>query len=68
MDCYIKPKVVSDSADCNFYHRTHLKELDAQKSDWDLTDCVSDYLGQVDYAGKRALDVGAASGEISRHG
>ncbi len=45
-----------------FYHRTGLSELEALKSDWDITECVDQYLGDLDYSGQRVLDIGAASG------
>ena len=32
---------------------------------WDLRHCIDAYLGNYDFAGKRALDVGAASGFLS---
>jgi hypothetical protein len=39
---------------------------------WDLRACIKEYLGNYDFAGKRALDVGAAAGfltfEMERHG
>jgi SAM-dependent methyltransferase len=37
------------------------------KAEWDLRPKIDDYLGNVDFRGKRALDVGAASGYLSFH-
>ena len=51
--------------DCFFYHLTDLPGLGQVGGDWDLTDVTDDYLGRIDYSGKRALDIGAASGYLS---
>lgn len=51
--------------DCFFYHLTDLPGLGQVGGDWDLTDVADDYLGRIDYSGKRALDIGAASGYLS---
>jgi hypothetical protein len=33
--------------------------------EWDLRHCIEKYLGRYDFAGKRAIDVGSASGYLS---
>jgi hypothetical protein len=53
---------VEDVAQCDFYHTIDLPTLGTQHGHWDLRASVGDYLGQHDFAGKRVVDVGTASG------
>lgn len=62
---YESPRKIDNPQDCFFYHRTGLEDLESLRSDWDLTDCVDSYLGNLDYAGQRVLDVGTASGFLT---
>jgi SAM-dependent methyltransferase len=50
--------------DCDFYHTIELPN-ETITGNWDLTKCVNDYLGRVDYKNKRVIDVGTASGFLS---
>lgn len=69
---YAEPRAVSDPKDCIFYHTMDLPGVGLVEGPWDLRAGVGDYLGQVPLAGKRALDVGTASGfltwEMERRG
>ena len=62
---YESPRSVEDPKDCFFYHRTGLQDLESQRSDWDLTNCVDSYLGNLNYSGRRVLDIGTASGFLT---
>lgn len=66
------PRVVVDPNDCNFYHAMTLPGLGEVGREWDLRNNAGDYLGNADFAGKRVLDVGTASGfltfEMERRG
>ncbi|MEP2716194.1 methyltransferase domain-containing protein [Pseudophaeobacter sp.] len=62
---YASPVSVKGQEDCRFYHSIDLPELGPVTGDWDLRHCAAEYLGNVDFAGKRALDMGAASGFLS---
>ncbi len=62
---YQPQRNVTDQNDCFFYHRMDLPETDTPATNWDLRDCINDYLGGVDFTGKRALDIGTASGYLS---
>ena len=62
---YQQRRKVDDPNECYFYHRTGLPELETLKSDWDISDCVDQYLGEIDYDGKRVLDIGTASGYLT---
>lgn len=67
MDCYQKPRNVDNPNECFFYHHSGVEELDSHhsESEWDLRHCINQYLGELDYSGKRALDVGTASGFLT---
>ena len=62
---YQEPQHVSGSGDCFFYHSTELPGLGLQVGHWDLREDVDRYLGKVDFAGKRVIDVGTASGYLA---
>lgn len=51
-------------ADCWFYHTVDLPGHDTIYGQWDLRAGVDDYLGRVDFRGKRVLEVGTASGML----
>ena len=51
--------------DCFFYHHLMLPNGEEQPGVWDLRSCVDDYLGRIDYAGKRVLEIGPASGFLT---
>jgi SAM-dependent methyltransferase len=50
---------------CHFYHHMDLPGVGEVGSGWDLRDTVDDYLGRIDFQGKRVLDVGTASGFLT---
>lgn len=54
-------------ADGYFYHSIDLPGLPTIHGAWDLRPNVDAYLGGVDLAGKRVLEVGAANGFLSFH-
>ena len=58
--------------ECSFYHHMDLPGPKEVGRGWDLRKTVDDYLGNFDFRGKRALDVGTASGfltfEIEKRG
>jgi SAM-dependent methyltransferase len=62
---WAEPREVFDLEQCRFYHSLDLPGLAVIRGRWDLRGVVDDYLGRFDFAGKRALDVGAASGYLS---
>lgn len=51
--------------DCYFYHTMDVPGFGTVNGEWDLRGSVGTYLGNFDFAGKRVLDVGAASGILS---
>jgi SAM-dependent methyltransferase len=64
---YAAARVVTDLADCLFYHTTDIPGQGTVPGPWDLRRGIDRYLGGVSFRGKRVLDVGAASGFLSFH-
>jgi hypothetical protein len=48
--------------DCWFYHTVDVPGHGTVVGQWDLRAGVDDYLGQIDFQGKRVLEMGTASG------
>lgn len=48
--------------ECYFYHTMELPGYGVINGNWDLRPGVDDYLGYVDFRGKRVLEVGTANG------
>jgi 2-polyprenyl-3-methyl-5-hydroxy-6-metoxy-1,4-benzoquinol methylase len=69
---YASPRVVTDLADCIFYHSMDLPEHGTVHGLVDLRGGVDEYLGGVDLHGKRVLEMGTADGflcfEMERRG
>jgi O-methyltransferase len=49
----------------SYYHVTDLPEGITTPGSWDLRGRVDDYLGRFDFAGKRVLEIGPASGFLT---
>ncbi len=62
---YAEPRNVTRLADCSFYHHYDLPGFGEVGKGWDLRSTIDNYLGHFDFAGKRALDVGTASGFLT---
>jgi hypothetical protein len=61
---YAEPRVVTNPAQCIFYHTMDIPGYGHVQGDWDLRGHERQYLGNVDFAGKRVLEVGTASGYL----
>jgi hypothetical protein len=61
-EIYAMPRVVSDIGECYFYHTMELPGYGTVEGEWDLRKGASEYLGGVDFSGKRVLEIGTASG------
>jgi O-methyltransferase len=63
---FADPLKVQDVADCYFYHTMELPGHGViEGRDWDLRGRVDEYLGKVDFAGQRVLEIGPASGFLT---
>jgi O-methyltransferase len=63
---FATPLKVEDVADCYFYHTMELPGHGViEGRDWDLRAGVDEYLGHVDFAGQRILEIGPASGFLT---
>jgi methyltransferase family protein len=62
---YETPRTVGDLADCYFYHSMDIPGHGEVTGEWDLRGVEFNYLGGVDFAGKRVLELGAASGFLT---
>ena len=62
---YAPPRAVASIDECSFYHVTDLPGIGTVGDQWDLRGTIDAYLGGFDFKGKRALDVGTASGFLS---
>ncbi len=56
------PRNVTDPECCRFYHTVDLPGIGLQRGDWDFRETAWQYLGHVQVAGKRVLEVGPANG------
>jgi len=58
--------------DCSFYHTIELPGLGVQLGQWDLRSGIRHYFGNLDFSGKRVLEIGTANGfvcfEMERRG
>jgi SAM-dependent methyltransferase len=60
------PRKVDNVADCYFYHTMELPGHGViEGRDWDLRGRVDEYLGNLDFAGRRVLEIGPASGFLT---
>jgi SAM-dependent methyltransferase len=64
---YATPKTGVGLKDCFFYHSIDLPGHGFVKGHWDLRHNIGEYLGGVEFAGKRVLEIGPASGFITAH-
>jgi SAM-dependent methyltransferase len=62
---YAKPLDVKRLDECYFYHTMDIPGYGRVEGEWDLTKATSEYLGNVDFKGKRVLEVGPASGYLA---
>lgn len=67
MSVFAEPRRVEAIEDCYFYHTTDVPGFGNRAGEWDLRPGIDAYLGRVPFAGKRVLDLGAASGFLSFH-
>jgi O-methyltransferase len=65
-EIFAAPLNVDNVAECYFYHTMELPGHGViEGRDWDLRGRVDEYLGNVDFAGQRVLEIGPASGFLT---
>lgn len=64
---YATPRLVTDLNECYFYHTVDLPGYGLIEGEWDLRRGIRNYLGGVDVAGKRVLEIGTSSGFVCFH-
>jgi SAM-dependent methyltransferase len=62
---YAEPRNVMNVEKCAFYHHMDIPGIGEVGNGWDLRKTIDDYLGHFDFRGKRALDIGTASGFLT---
>lgn|GEM_PF-319943 len=62
---YARPRLVTDLNKCFFYHTMNVPGYGSIPGHWDLRGNEGLYLGNVQLAGKRVLEIGPASGHLS---
>lgn len=62
---YATPRLITSLEECSFYHTMDVPGYGRVEGQWDLNEAVPEYLGNVDFRGKRVMDIGAASGFLS---
>jgi hypothetical protein len=69
---YARPREVTDIDECYFYHTIDLPGFGTMEGNWDLRAGLTQYLGGVNFRGKRVLEIGTANGllcfEMERQG
>ena len=65
MTLYAEPRVVEDLAQCQFYHAMDLPGGVFVRGNWDLRNSFEKYTGNVDFAGRRVLEIGTADGFLT---
>jgi len=64
---YAEPQAITSLDDCAFYHTIDIPGYGLQTGDWDLRPSVQQYLGRVEFTGKRVLELGTANGFLCFH-
>jgi len=62
---YAEPRTVESKDGLFFYHSIDLPGIGSIDGDWDLRGDAHAYLGNVDFKGKRVLDMGAGCGYLT---
>jgi hypothetical protein len=70
LDPAFQAKLASERAsveleDCSFYHTASLSNGDVVRGPWDLRGAESAYLGNINVAGDRVLELGPATGALT---
>ena len=64
---YAIPRHITSIEECFFYHTMEIPGHGVVQGEWDLRNGVHEYLGRVEFNGKRVLEIGTASGFLCFH-
>jgi 2-polyprenyl-3-methyl-5-hydroxy-6-metoxy-1,4-benzoquinol methylase len=64
-DGFASPRIIDSKDDCFFYHVMEIPGIGMVGEEWDLRRGVDNYLGNIDFAGRRVLEIGPASGFLT---
>jgi len=59
------PQIVTSADECDFYHTMEIPGHGLVRGYWDLRGRTDEYLGNFDFAAKRVLEIGPASGFLT---
>jgi|tagenome__1003787_1003787.scaffolds.fasta_scaffold20534934_2 SAM-dependent methyltransferase len=62
---WAEPRKIKRIEDCHFYHRMEIPGHGLVGGEWDLAGGEDDYLGHVELAGRRVLEIGPANGYLT---
>lgn len=62
---FVTPRKVASADECDFYHTMDIPGHGLVQGLFDLRGKVDEYLGNYDFAGKRVLEIGPASGFLT---
>jgi O-methyltransferase len=62
---FLTPWEVGSADECDFYHTMEIPGHGLVSGQWDLRGKADEYLGNYDFAGKRVLEIGPASGFLT---
>lgn len=62
---FANPISVQSPSECMFYHTVDLPGFGTVKGFWDLRGKEAEYLGYVNFQGKKVLEIGPASGGLT---
>lgn len=54
--------ITVEKEDCDFNHCLEFEDGEKNTGSWDMTHCMNEYLGCLDFKGKRVIDIGAGCG------
>lgn len=64
---YAEPRAIASTEECFFYHTMDVPGYGTINGHWDLRPNLDNYLGHVNFKGKRVLEIGTANGFLCFH-
>jgi hypothetical protein len=67
MSIFASPQKIQSIEDCFFYHTMEIPGVGVVPGLYDLRNSIHDHLGDINFEGKRVLEIGPASGFFTFH-